>query len=76
MSSPSGLVVMSQKVSTLERACGAGSNSLAQDVSKSAFAGFDDGAGVMGDQPAQQSVGVLGVAQVAGAVEYVQARHG
>ena len=48
----------------------------AQDVSKSVFAGFDDGAGVMGNQPAQQSVAVLGVAQVAGAVEGVQARHG
>ena len=29
----------------------------------------------MGDQPAQQGVGVLGVAQVPGAVEGVQARH-
>ena len=44
----------------------------AQDVGKSAFAGFDDGAGVMGDQPAQHGVGVLGVAQVPGAVERVQ----
>lgn len=49
---------------------------LAQDVGKSAFAGFDDGAGVMGDQPAQQGVGVLGVAQVPGAVELVQACEG
>ena len=48
----------------------------AQDVGKSAFAGFDDGAGVMGDQPAQQGVGVLGVAQVPGAIELVQAREG
>ena len=31
----------------------------AQDVGKSAFAGFDDRAGMMGDQPAQQGVGVL-----------------
>jgi hypothetical protein len=38
----------------------------AQDVGKSAFAGFDDGAGMMGDQPAQHGVGVLGVAQVPG----------
>jgi hypothetical protein len=30
----------------------------------------------MGDQPAQHGVGVLGVAQVTGAVECVQARHG
>ena len=48
----------------------------AQDVGESAFVGFDDGAGVMGDQPAQHGVGVLGVAQVTGAVECVQARHG
>ena len=48
----------------------------AQDVGKSAFVGFDDGAGVMGDQSAQHGVGVLGVAQVPGAVECVQARHG
>ena len=48
----------------------------AQDVGKSAFAGFDDGAGVMGDQPAQHGVGVLGVAQVTGAVQGVQARRG
>ena len=47
----------------------------AQDLSKSAFPGFDDGAGVMGDQPAQHAVCMLGVAQVAGAVECVQARH-
>ena len=47
----------------------------AQDVGESAFAGFDDGAGVMGDQPAQHGVGVLGVAQVPGAVEGVQACH-
>jgi hypothetical protein len=31
---------------------------------------------VTGDQPAQHGVGVLGVAQVAGAVEGAQARHG
>ena len=48
----------------------------AQDLSKSAFAGFDDRAGVMRDQPAQQSVGVLGIAQVPGAIELVQAREG
>ena len=45
----------------------------AQDVGESAFAGFDDGAGVVGDQPAQHGVGVLGLAQVPGAVELVQA---
>ena len=48
---------------------------MAQDLSKSAFPGFDDGAGVMGDQPAQHGAGILGVAQVPGAVECVQARH-
>jgi hypothetical protein len=42
----------------------------AQDIGESAFAGFDDGAGVVGDQPAQHGIGVLGVAQVPGAVEY------
>ena len=48
----------------------------AQEIGESAFAGFDDGAGVMGDQPAQHGVGVLGVAQVTGAVQGVQARRG
>ena len=48
----------------------------AQDVGESAFAGFDDGAGVVGDQPAQHGIGVLGVAQVPGAVELVQAGGG
>ena len=67
---------MSQQVSTLDSAYGAGLELVAQDVGKSAFAGFDDGAGVMCDQPAQQGVGVLGVAQVPGAVELVQAREG
>jgi hypothetical protein len=35
-----------------------------QDVGESAFFGFDDGAGVMGDQPAQHSVSLMDVAQV------------
>jgi hypothetical protein len=48
----------------------------AQDVGESAFAGFDDGAGVVCDQPAQHGIGVLGVAQVPGAVELVQAGGG
>jgi hypothetical protein len=48
----------------------------AQDAGESAFAGFDDGAGVVGDQSAQHGVGVLGVAQVPGAVELVQAGGG
>ena len=48
----------------------------AQDVGESAFFGFDDGAGVVGDQSAQHGVGVPGIAQVTGAVQCVQARHG
>ena len=48
----------------------------AQDVGESAFAGFDDGTGVMGDQPAQHGVGVLGIAQVTGTIQAVQARGG
>ena len=48
-----------------------------QDLRESAFAGFDDGAGVVCDQAAEHGVGVLGVAQVPGAVELVQvARRG
>jgi hypothetical protein len=48
----------------------------AQDVGKSAFVGFDDRARMIGDQSAQQDVGMLGVAQVPGAIELVQARKG
>ena len=44
----------------------------AQNIGESAFVGFDDGVGVMGDQPAQHGVGVLGVAQVPGAVQGMQ----
>ena len=47
-----------------------------QDLRESAFAGFDDGAGVVCDQAAEHGVGVLGVAQVPGAVELVQAGGG
>ena len=47
-----------------------------QDVGKSAFFRFDDGARVMCDQPAQHGVGSLGVAEVTGSVECVQAHHG
>jgi hypothetical protein len=42
---------------------------VAQDVGESAFAGFDDGAGVVCDQPAQQGISMLGVAKVPGPVE-------
>ena len=45
-------------------------------MGESAFAGFDDGAGVVGDQPAQHGIGVPGVAQVPGAVELMQAGGG
>ncbi len=45
-------------------------------MGEAAFAGFDDGAGVVGDQPAQHGGSVLGVAQVPGAVELMQARDG
>ena len=48
----------------------------AQEIRESAFAGFDDGAGVMGDQSAEHGVGMLGVAQVPGAIELVQAGGG
>ena len=44
----------------------------AQDAGEPAFAGFDEGAGVVGDQPAQHGIGVLGVAQVPGAIELMQ----
>jgi len=47
-----------------------------QDVGKPAFVGFDDGAGVMGDQPAQDGVDVPGVTKEPGAIELVQARDG
>ena len=60
---------MSQQVSTLER----GSLELQVHLCwQVAFAGFDDGVGVMGDQPAQHGVGVLVLAQVPGAVQGVQ----
>ena len=48
----------------------------AQDVGESAFVGIDDGVGVVGDEPAQQGVGVLGVAWVTGTVQGVRPRHG
>ena len=47
-----------------------------QDVSEAAFFGLDDGAGMVRDQAAQQGFGVLDVAQVAGAVQAVQAGGG
>ena len=44
-----------------------------QDVGQATFFGLDDGAGVVRDQAAQQGFGVLDVAEVAGAVQAVQA---
>jgi hypothetical protein len=67
---------MSQKVSTLESSCGAVSNSWLRMSASPAFFGFNDGAGVVYDQPAQHGAGVLDVTKVPGAVECVQARHG
>jgi len=58
---------MSQKVSG--SASGWGGGELAgQDMGEAAFFGLDDGAGVVGDQAAQQGSGVLDVVQAAGAV--------
>ena len=48
----------------------------AQGAGQAAFFGLDDGAGVVRDQPAQYRVGVVGIAQVAGAVQAVQAGRG
>ena len=47
-----------------------------QDIGESAFVGFDDGAGMVGDQSAQHGIGVLGVAHVPGAIELMQAGGG
>ena len=55
---------------------GAGGELEAQDVGKPAFFGFDDGVRVMCHQSAQHGVGMLGVAQVTGAVECVQPSQG
>ena len=45
----------------------------AQNAGKSAFIGFDDGAGVVGDEAAQHGVGVLDIAKVTSTVQRVQA---
>ena len=45
-------------------------------MGEAAFFGFDDGAGVVRDQAAQQGFGVLDVAEIAGAVQAVQAGGG
>ena len=61
--------------STLDSACGVGSNSR-KDIGESVFAGLDDGARLVCDQPARHGIGVLGVAQVPCAIELVQAGGG
>ena len=53
---------MSQQVRTLDSAYGAG-RTRSSGCNESAFVGFDDGAGVVCDQPPQHGIGVLGVAQ-------------
>ena len=47
---------------------------VAQDIGESAFAGFDDGAGMMGDQPTQYGIGVLRVAKIPGGSEFAGTR--
>jgi hypothetical protein len=64
--------VTSQQVSTSGKDTRGRIELQAQDISESGFAGFDDGVGAMGGQPAQRGAGVLGVAQVPGAVQGVQ----
>ena len=67
---------MSQKVSASASGRGGGANSRVRTCGEAAFFGLDDGAGVVRDQAAQQGFGVLDVAQVAGAVQAVQAGGG
>ena len=64
---------MSQKVSASASGLRRRGELAGQDVGQAAFFGFDDGAGVVRDQAAQHRVGVLDVAEVAGAVQAVQA---
>jgi len=67
---------MSQKVSTLERTSGAGSNSRLKTSARPRSPASMMGTVAWASEPAQHGVGVLGVAQVPGAVEGAQARHG
>lgn len=62
---------MSQKVSASASGWGGGANSRVR--TSAAFFSLDDGAGVVSDQAVQHRVGMLDVAQVAGAVQAVQA---
>ena len=68
-----GHVAEGQRVGQLLRRRG---ELAGQDVGQAAFFGLDDGAGVVRDQAAQHGSGVLDVAQVAGAVQAVQAGSG
>jgi hypothetical protein len=66
---------MSQNVSA--SASGRRRGELAgEGVGEAAFFGFDDGAGVVRDQAAQHGFGVVDVAEIAGAVQAVQAGRG
>ena len=67
---------MSQKVSASASGRRRRGELAGQDVREAAFFGLDDGAGVVRDQAAQQGFGVLDVAQVAGAVQAMQAGGG
>ena len=67
---------MSQKVSASASGLRRRGELAGQDVGEAAFFGLDDGAGVVRDQAAQQGFGVLDVAEVAGAVQAVQAGGG
>ncbi len=66
---------MSQKVNASARA-GRRGELAGQGVREAAFFGLDDGAGVVGDQAAQDGFGVLDVAEIQGAVQAVQAGGG
>ena len=67
---------MSQKVSASASGWGGWVEFAEQDVGQAAFFGLDDGAGVVRDQAAQHGFGVVDVAQIAGAVQAVQAGGG
>ena len=67
---------MSQKVSASASGRGGGANSRVRTCGEAAFFGLDNGAGVVRDQAAQRGFGVLDVAEVAGAVQAVQAGGG
>ena len=65
-----GHVAVDQRVSEIARG---GLELAGQVVGQAPLLGFDEGAGMVGDQAAHQVVGVLHVTQVAGAVEGMEA---